>query len=863
MPLPDLTPAVLKPYLEDCGYSGSRLAEKYRFSDRVAALAGFFDKPWDARSACLAVVEANGDSQAAAQACLPLGAPTAFVCAGDTLDWYKLTPEGPTKPRRIPAIRIKEFFKKHGEELSPDVIYFAKTRRPTAKARQLWFVDVGLMPSVERRAGGDLRRLVETAIQNLMVALKGRLKTRKDYTDLYKTVFWLLAAKLLHEKRVKNFRRIDLTDVEDVFKRVARHYAAVDDLPPGDRFWRPAINDTAQDIAAWGHLGNISTETLAYLYETALIDKKPKGAAAKKLGKGANVRKELGIHSTPPVLVDHMLSQLWTLIEQIEPNDRRVFEPACGHGGFLVAALRWLREFSGLTEGSERHRYLSERLFGIEVDPFARELAKLSLTLADVPHGNSWRVEQKDMFEPGILQKASRNCTILLANPPYEPFTPKEEKCYTKLGQPVTTITKAAEMLTRTLQHLPSGAVFGIVVPQGMLHDKESTSIREFLANKCDVTEISLFADKLFAQADHETAILLGRRKKPANGRGSLWYRRVREEGMEGFKDRMAFSLERRVPQSRFAKETGWNMLVPDLEDVWDYLRGTSQLIQEVHVQKGFEFLGERELNGREVESPTRRPGWRRAFVRVDDYEISGLPRQVWIDYSPENMRRPGNFEKPGVPQIIMNYAPVARAPWRLKAGVDTKGLLASSRFVVFRPRTQSLPLDLLWAILNSPIANAYAYCYSGKRETLVREWRSFPLPTIVPENRRAIELAVERYLEAVQPPDEFKLGEPNNAPIREALLALDAEVLRLYDLPSRLERQLLDLFQGVERKGVGCRFPGYFPTDFKPCIPLHEYISDAYRRSTAGEIVKRLRPVRSDAAIAALDAVDSIADGE
>ena len=123
--------------------------------------------------------------------------------------------------------------------------------------------------------------------------------------------------------------------------------------------------------------------------------------------------------------------------------------------------------------------------------------------------------------------------------------------------------------------------------------------------------------------------------------------------------------------------------------------------------------------------------------------------------------------------------------------------------------------------------------------------------------------MAVERYLEAVQPPDEFKLGEPNDAPIREALLALDAEVLRLYDLPSRLERQLLDLFQGVERKGVGCRFPGYFPADFKPCIPLHEYISDAYRRSTAGEIVKRLRPVRSDAAIAALDAVDSIADEE
>ena len=35
---------------------------------------------------------------------------------------------------------------------------------------------------------------------------------------------------------------------------------------------------------------------------------------------------------------------------------------------------------------------------------------------------------------------------------------------------------------------------------------------------------------------------------------------------------------------------------------------------------------------------------------------------------------------------------------------------------------------------------------------------------------------------------------------VRQALLALDAEVLRLYDLPPRLERQLLDLFTGVVR---------------------------------------------------------------
>ena len=52
---------------------------------------------------------------------------------------------------------------------------------------------------------------------------------------------------------------------------------------------------------------------------------------------------------------------------------------------------------------------------------------------------------------------------------------------------------------------------------------------------------------------------------------------------------------------------------------------------------------------------------------------------------------------------------------------------------------------------------------------------------------------------------------------MKQALLALDAEVLKLYDLPPALERQLLDLFTGVERKGVGCDFRGYYPPGFSP----------------------------------------------
>jgi type I restriction-modification system DNA methylase subunit len=846
-----------------CGYTGPRLAQDYPFDDQIARLVGFFDKPWDARSACVAAVDANGDSRQAAQQCLTLGAPTVFVCDHDAIDCWKLASQGPAEAKQIKSQDVEGFFRTHKNDLSPESIYHAKRGDRGPAARQLWFVDIGLMPALERRAGETLHRLVEGAIQDLSSELKGQLRGHKAYVDLYKTVFWLLAAKLLHEKRVENFKRIDLTNVDEVFKRVGNHYADMEDLPPGGQQWRPAIDAVARNVAQWGFLGNVSTEALGHLYESALIDKRPKGPVGKKQRKGRDIRKELGIHSTPPVLVNHMLAQLWPLIEHIAPKDRRVFEPACGHGAFLVAALRWLREHSALEDGIKRHRYLSERLYGVERDPFACELAKLSLTLADVPYGNSWQIDAKDMFEANVLRKAAAKHTVILANPPYEAFRPADIDWYQASGEPVTALTKAVEMLKRTLPNLPPGGVFGIVMPQGALHDRESEPVREFLLNHCELSEVSLFADNLFEEADHETAILLGRRKNARTTPGKLWYRRVREPEMAAFKERLVFSSERQVSPARFERSTNESLLLPDLEEVWNHLKGMALLGSRVRIEQGFQFKGEEERAGREVYSLTRRKEWIRGVIRVEpDYGIWELPRAYWVDIADKNIRRPGAITTLGVPQVILNYAPVARAPWRLKAVFDEEGLALTSRFLAFRPKKEPLPLRVLWAIMNSPVANAYAYCFSDKRQTHVREWRRFPLPPLTQMRTNAILAAAEVYLRTVQPTEKYTLGDPDDAAVRQALLHMDAEVLRLYDLPPRLERQLLDLFNGVERKGVGCAFRSYFPLDFRPCIPLHEYLSDEYRRSTAGEIRHRLTPVQSEAAIAALDAAEAAAGG-
>ncbi len=506
-----------------------------------------------------------------------------------------------------------------------------------------------------------------------------------------------------------------------------------------------------------------------------------------------------------------MLSQLWPLIEQISVNDRRVFEPACGHAAFLTATMRWLREWSGLDEGPKRHRYVRQRLRGIEYDPFAVEIAKLSLTLADVPYGNTWQIDRGDMFAPGVLRGAADWATVILSNPPYEGFKKSRAKRYLRTDEPVTAQTKAVEMLKRTVPNLAPGAVFGFVLPQGTLYDREAKDIRRFLLESCEVVEISLFEDDLFNQSDHETCIVLGRRTSDKRAVSSVTYRRVRNRDMEAFTSALDFTQEDRLDPTELGRGTEVSLYEPDLREVWQYMRKYRPLDDSVDVQQGFQFKTEDWLRSNGFLFFAPRAGVIPVALRArQDYDVWSAPLAGWLKFGPKTYRARGGGAEPGHPQVILNYARAARDPWRLKPVVDDEGIAVSSRFLAFRPVESRLSLTMLWAILLSPLANAYSYCWTSKRETLGRLWLQMPLPDPSGGQREEIEAAASAYLALAKPPEGFALWSPDEQAIERALLRLDAAVLRLYDLPTDLENQLLRLFDGVERLGVGCRFRGY-----------------------------------------------------
>jgi hypothetical protein len=162
-----------------------------------------------------------------------------------------------------------------------------------------------------------------------------------------------------------------------------------------------------------------------------------------------------------------------------------------------------------------------------------------------------------------------------------------------------------------------------------------------------------------------------------------------------------------------------------------------------------------------------------------------------------------------------VSYARVSRGPWRLKAFIDVVGRPVTSRFITARPHACSL--EYLWALLNSPIANAYVYTHLAKRDNLVGDMRKIP----VPKGKRfeEIDTAARAYLDAAHAGRELR-------ELQKLMIQVDASVLRAYGLPAELEKSLLTLFTDWDRVGVPFQQNHYFPPELTHPMRYADFVA-------------------------------------
>lgn len=820
-------------YLSLCGYSDSLLCADFRFGgDRTAPLAAFAHEPADARSACIAVIDATtlkADVRPDVTAYRQLGAPIVVALRRGSLEFWKQREGDAELVDEVAANKAEAYFRSHASTLGPDAVFRAKTWGRLDRQFQLSFVDAGLMPLVEMEAGEKLTKLIERVVHQLRRTLYPNLSqvSVSDGHWLLKSAFWLLAAKILRDKEVPGFKRVDLLNVEDVFAKVARHYHSRNASSVGidvrTRKQRSALGSAAQSIDEFSHLGHVTTESLAYVYESALITK--------------DTRALLGTHSTPQYLVDYVVWKLAPWINQIDPDLRDVFEPACGHAAFLVAAMRLLKELLPAERQADRKDYLRAHLHGVEIDPFAIEIARLSLTLADIPNSNGWDLTCGSMFANQLLAKKASHATILLGNPPFENFTKADRaEIGGETGQEALN-NKTAEVLAQTLSALPVGGVFGFVVPQGILFGKNTDPLRRMLCEEFELKEICLFADKVFSFSDAESAILVGRRVESSSLSHAVSCRRVREADMDAFRMDYRVSSKRDISQEVLCRPQDAGFIWPDLPQVWQHLQAMMRLDDVAEIGEGLSYRSDLPHDVR-CSADRKFPGAVRGFMKLGrTLQTHSHPPEVWMNVSPDVLG-PARMGADMVPQVLLNHARASRGPWRIKAFIDRDGHAFTNNYNAVRPKERIPSLEFLWALLNSPLANAYAFAHARGRHNLPGVLAQMPIPPWTHAEHESITQLVSEY---------HRIAGSGNSrealdSLRELALRIDALILQMYDLPPRLEREVLDLFANQPRVGVPFEQERYFPVDFEPWLHLHEYLSDEFENSKASALLQSHR---------------------
>jgi hypothetical protein len=185
---------------------------------------------------------------------------------------------------------VERFFEDNLGAFKPDAVYRAKTWGRFRPEYQLSFVDLGLLPLVEEQVGKSLGKLVERNVAELKSSIGWEEVTDDQGHWLLQTVFWLVSGKILRDKRVERFADLNLTDVEEVFARLGRHYGT-EPLAIDSKKELEGLRESARIINQFSTLALTTTESLAYVYENTLISKETRSA--------------FGTHRTPSFLVDY------------------------------------------------------------------------------------------------------------------------------------------------------------------------------------------------------------------------------------------------------------------------------------------------------------------------------------------------------------------------------------------------------------------------------------------------------------------------------------------------------------------------------------------------------------------------------
>jgi type I restriction enzyme M protein len=191
----------------------------------------------------------------------------------------------------------------------------------------------------------------------------------------------------------------------------------------------------------------------------------------------AEGKKGAGQYFTPRLLIQ-------TMVRCLKPDPRAskdfaLSDPACGTGGFLVAAYEWLKgETGGAFDRATALRIRKQTYFGQELVARPRRLALMNMYLH--------QVEPHITLGDSIYEEPSRQrFDVILTNPPFG--TKGANQAPVRDDFVVSTSNKQLNFLQHVLTALKPGGRAAVVVPDSVLFANQAGEVFELLMQDCDV----------------------------------------------------------------------------------------------------------------------------------------------------------------------------------------------------------------------------------------------------------------------------------------------------------------------------------------------------------------------------------------
>jgi hypothetical protein len=810
--------------LRGLGYYDPLLQEDYKFADwfsptaeeRQVAAAAFGQTPVSYDSACIGVACANGVcGQALVNQYRALGAPVFLeLTASGIQEWAVSRKEnGHGLVERYSSDRIGEMFVTRAADWRPESLLRAKNIGSFSWSEQLGLF-AGLLPELEEHIQEKLDPLLRETLSATKAVYRDTTGRQPDAAQLFKLVFWILTAKVFYDRRVNGFINLS-SDADQLLDAVAKQYKT--DAPK-------LLNRRARQEAAariWRELDfrNLSVEVLSQIWSTTLVDD--------------DTKLRLGIHRTSRTIVRYIVERI--PFEQFGDDRRIILEPCAGSAVFLIGVMNELRHKLFGTTPAERHRYFVQHLAGVEKDPFAVEISRLALTLADFPNSDSWNVVQQDVFLPNAMTGYLQRAGVVLCNPPFGDFDENERRLY----QPSST-HRPAELLQRVLFDLHPRGVIGFVLPRNIVDGRGYAGIRKQLAQRFATIELTLLPDRAF-EADSEVGLVIATDPIPHKFCRVI-NRKVNDnaEAWAQFEHSHAVSTD--YPAEIGIEEAVEGFAVPELPELWAFLVDFPTLEEFAEIHRGIQWNQPLTKDGIETghrSSLVRNEpdqGYMRGVAPRTTFNVFEQPEMFYLSMrANDQLGNAWQFEW-DKPKAILNKSARSRGAWRIAAFPDSEGVTCYQTFIGVWPKSDRFDEWLLSAILNSPVANAFVATREGKTDITMEILRLIPVPHFTESQREKLRSLIKRYQGMTNSLQTLNLV---NDPDR-VLKQIDATVLDGYRIPPRLERRLLDFFRGHTRP-TSHDFSEYIPQDCGVYFSLSEYLSPDFAAATSGELLKRL----------------------